>query len=212
LRSTTTITSVTSHAVVGQALAIAVKVTGPTTTSGSPTPTGLVTVKSGRLRCEARLSGSNGVATGDCFVREAAVGTYEFTASYAGSGGFSASATLGSHSIKVQRADSIVVLKRSAGKAFYGHENTLRLIVNVSPEFGGAKPTGSVTVSESGNALCTITLSKGLGSCRLTSDELGVGSYRLVATYSGNADFHSSSSISRALAIESPSSLIIPGS
>jgi hypothetical protein len=41
-------------------------------------------------------------------------------------------------------------------------------------------------VSEPTKKLCVITLSSGRGSCQLTADELGVGTYKLVATYSGS--------------------------
>jgi hypothetical protein len=74
--------------------------------------------------------------------------------------------------------------------------------VTVSPEFTGT-PTGTVTVSAGKTTLCKIeTLSKGKGTCSPTSATvLGVGTYSVVATYSGSAEFDSSSSSAESLKV-----------
>jgi hypothetical protein len=46
-----------------------------------------------------------------------------------------------------------------------------------------------------------ITLSGGTGSCTLSAEQLGAGTYHLVATYSGDADFKASASASKTLTV-----------
>ena len=75
------------------------------------------------------------------------------------------------------------------GKVTYGNEQVEQMLVTVSPEFAGSTPTGTVTVKASATTLCTIKLSSGKGSCRLTAKELRPGTYHLVATYGGNLKF-----------------------
>jgi hypothetical protein len=75
------------------------------------------------------------------------------------------------------------------------------LSVTVSPQHSGTTPTGRVTISESGTALCVITLSSGKGSCRLSAKRLKAGAYRLVATYGGSKDFDRSASAKETLTV-----------
>ena len=74
--------------------------------------------------------------------------------------------------------------------------------MTVSPEFAGATPTGTVSVTESGTPVCVITLAEATGTCNLTADA-AAGSYPLVATYSGDGDFKTSASVKRTLVVTS---------
>jgi hypothetical protein len=50
-----------------------------------------------------------------------------------------------------------------------------------------------VTITEQSKQLCALTLSAGRGLCTLSARQLATGSYILVATYSGNTLYLSSS-------------------
>ena len=200
--STTAITSVTSSPVVGQPVSVRVKVTGQSTSSGSLAPDGNVTVSDGTRSCEATLSGSNGIATGSCSIREQAVDTYSLTARYPVNSYFAASATSGSTSFTVGKATSMTALKLSAAKVTYGHEQAEHLSVTVSPQYSGSRPTGTVRVKEASTQLCAITLSSsGKGSCTLSARQLRAGTYRVAATYGGSTRFTSSTSTMATLTV-----------
>jgi hypothetical protein len=99
------------------------------------------------------------------------------------------------------RSTSTTALKLSASKVTYGDEQVEVLSVTVSPEFAGSTPTGTVIVTESTTTLCVITLSSATGSCTLSAQQLAVGTYQLVATYSGDTGFHVSVSPKRAFTV-----------
>ena len=92
------------------------------------------------------------------------------------------------------------VLKLTAFRLTYGHEQTERLSVMVSPEFAGSTPTGTVTVKTSTTTLCTIRLSSSRGSCTLAAKRLNAGSYHIVAIY-GNTNFRGSTSAKLSLTV-----------
>jgi hypothetical protein len=197
--SATNITSVTPNLVLGQPVTVRVQVSGLTTTVGSPTPIGKVTVTDGRRHCLAALGGSHGVATGSCSITEKAAGRYSLKASYPGDTTFRSSSTPQSTPFTIGKATSKTSLKLSSTTVTYGQEQTERLSVTVSPQFPGLSPTGTVAIRESTTALCTITLSLGRGSCRLSANELKAGLYHLVATYDGNGNFRGSASVKKIL-------------
>ena len=204
--STTTITSVTSNPVVGESVSIGVEVTGPSTTAGSTTPTGQVTVTDDTRSCKATLSGLNGTATGKCSITEKAPGMYSLTASYPGDANFDSSTTSASTPLMVAKATSKTALKLSNARVIYGDEQVLQLSVTVSPQYSGTTPTGTVTVKESTTTLCVIKLSSGKGSCTLPGEKLNAGTYQLVATYGGSTDFDGSASAKETLTVAKASS------
>lgn len=91
------------------------------------------------------------------------------------------------------KATTRTLLKLSARTLRYGHEESERLSVVVSPQYPGATPSGDVTVKVAGRLLCKITLSLGKGTCTLTARQLRTTS-SIVASYPGSADFYGSSS------------------
>ena len=84
-------------------------------------------------------------------------------------------------------------LKLSSATITHGHEHIERLSVRVTAG-GVATVTGTVKVKAGSKTLCTITLSNGIGSCKLTDSQLKVGTYSVAAKYKGNADFETSTS------------------
>jgi hypothetical protein len=99
------------------------------------------------------------------------------------------------------KAASTTVLKLSARKVIYGHEQTEHLSVTVSPQFPGSMPTGTVTVKASTRTLCAIRLKSAKGSCRLSARRLKARTYHLVATYRGSTNFDRSTSPKKTLTI-----------
>jgi hypothetical protein len=133
---------------------------------------------------------------------------YGLTASYSGSTDFAGSSVSATDSLTVAPASSTTTLSTTATKVKYGHEGAEKVSVNVKPEFSGSTPTGIVMVRESSTTLCAITLSGGAGSCSLSARDLPVGSYHLVATYSGSLDFESSGSANEGLTVSKETSKV----
>jgi len=120
-------------------------------------------------------------------------GTCTVTATKAADANYNAASSTAT-TVTFAKATTKTVLKLSATKVTYGHEQTDLLSVTVSPQFPGSMPTGTVTVKRSTTTLCTITLSSAKGSCLLTHKELPAGSFSIYANYGPNANFVGSTS------------------
>ena len=165
---------------------------GVAATSGTTKPTGTVTVSSlSGTVCTVTLKSGAGSCT--LASTHLAAGTYAVAAVYAGSSVFS-SASSATATLTVAKASTTSVLKLSASKVAKGKEGSEKLSVTVTPQFAGASVTGKVTISTGSGAVCTITLSKGKGSCTLSSSQLKAGTYAVVASYAGTADLKTSTS------------------
>ena len=84
------------------------------------------------------------------------------------------------------KAASSTDLNLSATELIYGDEQVEHVSVGISSPAPGSQPSGSVTISESGITLCTIKLSTGTASCRLSAKQLPVDAYSVVASYGGS--------------------------
>lgn len=193
--TTTSITSLTASPVVGQPVEAHVKVTGGETGTDVLTPTGTVTVSDGDGQtCEAPLSGSAGVATGSCSITEDATGAKTFSASYPGDSNWTGSDAPGT-AVTVGKAATTTSLSVLESAPVSGESVGVEAdVAAVAP--GAGEPTGTVTVSDGDGQTCPITLSStsdGEGTCDLTEP---AGTFALSASYSGNPDFHSSSTAS----------------
>jgi hypothetical protein len=161
-------------------------------------PGGEVTVKSGSTTvCRATLASGKGSCTVPA--AEFNPGTIKVTASYGGATGFASSSAAGK-SFTVANATSETSLSLSATKVTYGHEQSEKLSVAVSPQYSGM-PSGKVTIKTSSTTVCTITLKLGKGTCTLSATQLNTGSHRLVADYAGNSDFNSSVSVTKTITV-----------
>ncbi len=170
-----------------------------TVTAPGLTPTGTVAIKNGPTAlCTITLSSGKGSCT--LSATKLAVGTYGLVAAYGGSTDFHGSASV-KETLTVSKATTKTAVKLSATKVTYGHEQVLHLSVDVSPQFPGTMPTGTVTVKESTTTLCTIKLSSSKGSCTLLAKKLKAGTYQLVATYGGSANFKGSTSAKETLTV-----------
>ena len=157
------------------------------------TPTGTVTVtESKKTLCVITLSSGTGSCT--LSATRFGIGKFALGARYNGSSGFHGSSTASAGTVlHVSKATSSTALRLSASTVAYGHEQSERLSVTVSPEFAGT-PTGTVTVRWASSRLCVVTLSAGKGSCTLAPKRFGAGTFHLKATYTGDSHFDGSDS------------------
>jgi hypothetical protein len=179
--TTTSITGDTPDpSVVGQAVAFtySVNVNAP----GAGTPTGTVTVSDGVNTC------TDAVAAGGCIITFTAPGSSNFTATYGGDANFTGS-TSSTASHQVNKADSLTAITADTpDPSTVGQVVTVSFsVAAVAP--GAGTPTGTVTVSDGAN---TCSNSVAAGSCTITYTS--AGGYNLTATYSGDANFNSSTS------------------
>jgi hypothetical protein len=171
---------------------------GPAVATPLAKAAGTVTVTSdGKVVCVITIKAGQGTCQVNTL--KYPVGTLKFNGSYSGSTGFrsSKSATI---SVKLRKAPTKTALSLSAGKLTYGDEKAERLAVRVVPQYTGT-PAGKVTVRAGGTVVCVITLASGAGSCVLKSTELAAGSYPLIASYPGSAQFNASTSAKHTLAV-----------
>ncbi len=161
--------------VVGEAVTIRYSVAG-----GSPT--GTVTVSDGGSH-----SCSASVADGECDITFNQAATYELTASYAGDGNHTASASVTeSHQVN-PAATSLTITSDTPDPSQPGEAVTVGFDLTVASP-GAGTPSGSVTIGD-GEDSCTATLPN--TSCTLSLTTLG--NHTLTASYGGDADFLGSS-------------------
>ena len=166
------------------------------------TPTGTVTVVAGSKTLCSKVPLSSGKAT--CSPASATaltVGKYGITATYSGSAQFDAS-TSSATTLTIAKATSETVLSLSKSSVAFGQEKSLVISVTVSPQFAGT-PTGTVTVVAGSKTLCSkVPLSSGKATCSPASATiLPNGKYSVKATYSGSAQFGTSTSAAKSLTI-----------
>ncbi|MEP0804592.1 MAG: Ig-like domain repeat protein [Chloroflexota bacterium] len=162
----------------GQSVEVSVTVTANTT------PTGTVEITGADQNCTITLAGSGGASSGSCFVSFNSIGEKTITATYTGDSKHDPSSDTESHNVK---GPTTTTLTTSPNPSLINTQATLS--VTVTSAYG--TPTGTVTITEGSNTLCTITLSNGAGSCAVTftSD----GDKLLTASYSGDSNFFDSS-------------------
>ena len=178
---TETHTSITSDApdpsLVGQAVTVHYSVT-----SAGGTPTGNVTVSDGTVSCTGTVS------AGQCSLTLTSAGAKSLTATYAGDGNFTGSASAAEAHTVNRLATTTTITADSPDPSDVGQPVTVQYTVAANAP-GAGTPTGNVTVSN-GTVSCTGTLSA--GQCSLTFTSAGAKS--LTATYAGDGNFTSSTS------------------
>jgi large repetitive protein len=167
-------------------------------------PTGTVTVSTpGKTLCTMTLSNSPGSAqaSGACNISTntlLAVGGYTVSASYSGDLEYAPAES--SQPLGISQQSTTTSLTLSQPGSIFGQEQSETMSVQVSPQAEGT-PTGTVVLTESSTTLCTIPLSSGKGSCSLSSSQLPVGTYSIIATYGGDAEFSGSASAAQSLIV-----------
>jgi hypothetical protein len=91
--------------------------------------------------------------------------------------------------------------KLSAGTVKYGHEQSVRVSVTVTPKFHGPA-VGTVTVLAGSVKVCVIALRNGAGSCAPAARKLAPGTHKLVARYAGNVTYQPALSGPRTLTVK----------
>jgi hypothetical protein len=167
------------------------------------TPTGTVTITSAQtILCTITLRPSaHGKGSCSLLPAELSARNYGLIAHYRGAAGYPASASRARH-LAIARSPTKTALTLSAATVRYGHEQAEHLSVTVSPKYAGT-PAGTVTIKAGKTAICTITLSHGNGSCKVSSKALRPGVHKLVAAYQGDMNF--------AASIAKPKSLTVTG-
>jgi hypothetical protein len=122
-------------------------------------------------------------------------GRYAIMATYPGDRNFADSTATGYLTVVREKTTTRLVLSKVS--VTYGHENSERLTVTVTP--GDA--TGKVTVKAGATTVCVITLKSGKGTCTLRASQLKRGTYHLIARYPGDSNNLSSASASTTLKV-----------
>jgi hypothetical protein len=161
--------------------------------SGTGTPTGTVSFKQGvTTLCTVTLTNGTGTCTPTAAALNAAGSAYTVVATYSGDPNFAAPSTQ-NISLTVNKASTTTTLTITPSTFGYGNETGVTLTATVGPQFSGT-PTGTVSLKAGATTLCPApTLSAGTASCTISSQTLlAAGSYTVIATYSGDANFATS--------------------
>ncbi len=126
-------------------------------------------------------------------------GRHLVTLAYSGRGDFLKSTSV-ALPLTVARRGTTTTLVPSRTSVTDGHESAERFTVSVS-RAGTVYPTGKVAVRIGGTTICTITLSKGAGSCALASTRLRAGTYTFIAVYGGDGSYHPSQSAKKSVKV-----------
>ena len=182
--TTTTLSTSTANAVVGQIETLTATVTTPVNT-----PIGTVFFHDGdTLLGSATLDGT-GHAT---IPVSLGIGTHALTASFSGTTGF-ADSTSAAAAVTVNPAATTVALKSSVNPAVTGQAVTFTATVAaVAP--GASTPTGTVTFKDGNTVLGTVAVGRG-GTATFTTSFAVAGGHVITAVYNGDSNFLTSSQV-----------------
>jgi len=168
--------------VFGQSVAItfSLSVNAP----GSGTPTGVVTITDGTQSCTATLPSTT------CAIAFTSIGAKTLTAQYGGDSNYNSATSSGAAHIVNKASTTTSITSIVPNPALFGQSTAITTALNVSAP-GIGTPTGIITVTD-GTVTCTAALPS--TSCNLTFSVLG--SHTITATYSGDANFNSSTATS----------------
>ena len=174
-----------------------------TVSPSSPTaPTGTIAIKSGSnslctITLPATTCSPPNTNAGNTTLAGSST-PYGVTATYTpGNGNFSGS-TSGSQNLSINKAATTTAVSFTSSST-YGAETSESFSVTVTGVSGGVAPTGTASVYDGSNLLCTtgsLTASSdaGSGSCSLTATQLSAGTYStansdaIVTTYNPASD------------------------
>jgi hypothetical protein len=181
---TTTLLSSMDSTVFGQPVTFTA-----TVSAASGTPGGSVVFMDGSTVLGSAMLDANGMAT--LTVSSLSVGDHSITASYSGDADdqASVSAALTQH---VLMSHTATMLSSSMSSSTYGQAITFTAAVSIT-DAGAGMMGGMVTFMDGSTVLGTVALDSS-GMASLTVSSLAVGGHSITATYSGDANFTSSSS------------------
>jgi YD repeat-containing protein len=185
-RASTTSSLIASPGTVVVGGAVTFSTSVATVAPGAGTPGGAVTIYDGLSQACGALVLASGVAT--CVSSALTVGTHQLVAVYGGDSNY-----LGSNSVVstvvVLPAPTTTSISASPSSVVFGQPTTITASVSSAST---STPTGPMVVRDGANVLCSGSVIGGQFSC--TTSSLTVGAHSIVAVYSGDASFASSSS------------------
>jgi hypothetical protein len=186
--TTTTIVSSVNPSVVNQAVIITATVTVGATSNF--TPTGVITFFDGSTQL-----GTGTLANGAASFTTTAltVGTHTITATYNGDTNFTSSTSTAVSQV-VNKAATTTTVVSSANPSTVGQQVTFTATVTAT-QSNTAMPSGTVTFFDGTTQLGTGTLTNGTATFTTTATALTTGSHSITATYSGDANFNTSTSV-----------------
>jgi subtilase family serine protease len=180
----------------GSAIAASVQLNG---VSGQVVPSGTVSFFSGTTKLTDVPSAADGTASYS--VTGYGIGTYSWSASYAGNSNYNGSK---SPFVAFAVGKAATRLKLLAGSSYLVGSNTLKLTAVVGDDSLLANPTGNVTFSVNGAAVGTVAVaaytdpttgaSAANATFTVTSSMLTPGANTLTASYTGDSNYIGSSS------------------
>ena len=171
-----------SPATYGTSLTLTATASGPSTTPG-----GTVQLMDGATSLGTATLNGGGVAT---FVLNGAsalaAGLHSLQVAYSGDSNYTGvnSNTL-AYSVN-KSSNTTLVATSSLNPSTYGDSVTVPIVITSS---AGTIPTGTVSISDGGTPIGTVTLDV-TGHAVFTMPQLGAGSHVLVFTYSGDANYN----------------------
>jgi hypothetical protein len=186
------LTSTPNPAVFGQVVSFTAAVSA--SPPGAGTPTGFVTFKEGATVLGSGALQVAGVLDRATFsIKTLSVGSHTIMASYAGDGNFLASTGDDFSSPQTVAPDSTTTSVRvNVNPAVVGQAVTFTATVRAAAP-GSGTPTGTATFMDFGSFLATTTLSG--GQATFSTASLTRGNHAITASYSGDTNFTSSTSI-----------------
>jgi hypothetical protein len=182
--TSTSVSSGTNPSVFGQSVTFTAQVS--VSSPGAGTPAGTVTFSDGGSSIGSGSVSPSGIAT---FATSGlAVGSHTITASYGGDANFTGSSS-SAITQTVNQASSSSSLASSENPSTFG-DPTFTVTVSAVPP-GNGTPTGTVAFTIDGSPAGSATLSG--GSASISTSGLSAGTHTVVATYSGDANFTTSS-------------------
>ena len=183
---------------------------GGNSNNGNPTGSVSITANGVNLAaCPAGNGGGNPCYIGSATALPVSATPYEVTLSYPGDANFLPAST--TVPLSVYPSTSSAVLTVSPASTSYGDEGSVTISATVTSGTTGS-PTGSVTVQDGGDAVCTIALhpsgsNTSSGTCpSLPRHPAPPGAYTLTADYLGDGNYQSSVSPPRSLTVADDSS------
>lgn len=189
-----------SRTVLGQTGSVAVTVTGPYTTIAAPS--GTITYSILNASGGSLASGIISVTVGSTsstatfpIPNTLAPGSYTVNVTYSGDANYLAVPTATPVTFTVNKASPTISLVSSLNPVF--SRNPVTFTATVSSPAG--TPTGSINFTDGQTLLSSVSLTQGVAT--YTTSSLAIGVHSIVATYSGDANFASATSITLTQAV-----------
>ena len=182
--TSTKVSSPQTAAVAGQTITVSFQVGANAPSTGTPVPTGTVTVSNST---GGGCTGGLANGSGSCTLTVTNSGTSSLTGAYSGDSNYTGSSSPPTPGPTVGKSNTTTSASASPNPSVVGQPYIVN--VAVTPAFSGI-PTGQVAVSDGAGGSCGIMLSSGKGSCQMASSTAGIRS--LTASYGGDSNFNAS--------------------